>query len=148
VLSTLIAGVDYSLITVDKQKGRGGHNAEVIRLSVDGFKQFCMMAKTERGREVRLHYLEIERKFKAAQVILTTSPNHDALSQALQGQLDLIHNRISTVEAKVDTVIDGTAKITSWAQEADRKAETRHEEALAAPAAREKPRTPRGCMSF
>ena len=59
VLSTLIAGVDYSLITGDKQKGRGGHNAEVIRLSVDGFKQFCMMAKTERGREVRLHYLEL-----------------------------------------------------------------------------------------
>lgn len=135
-----IEGVDYvtktGVFLTDEENppecDKGGRPEEAIYLTVDCFKQFCMLAQTARGREVRLHYLEIERKFKAAQVILTTSPNHDALSQALQGQLDLLHNRISTVEAKVDTVIDGTAKITSWAQEADRKAETRHEEALAA----------------
>jgi len=141
-----IEGVDYVtrtgvFIQNDKKPpecDKSGRPEEAIYLTVDCFKQFCMMAQTARGREVRLHYLEIERKFKAAQVILTTSPNHDALSQALQGQLDLLCDRLNTVEAKVDTVIDGTAKITSWAQEADRKAETRHEEALAAPAAREK----------
>jgi len=78
----------------------------------------------------------------------TDIQHRDQALALVEGRLDLICDRLNTVEAKVDTVIDGTAKITSWAQEADRKAETRHEEALAAPAARQQPRTPRGCMSF
>jgi hypothetical protein len=50
---------------------------------VDCFKQFCLMAGTPRGKQVRLHYLEIEKKFKAAQAALATSGSHNALSITL-----------------------------------------------------------------
>lgn len=47
-----------------KKKGRGGHNRELIFLTVDCFKSFCMMAGTQKGREVRLYFLRCEAELK------------------------------------------------------------------------------------
>jgi phage anti-repressor protein len=47
-----------------KKKGRGGHNRELIFLTVDCFKSFCQMAGTEKGREVRLYFLNCEKELK------------------------------------------------------------------------------------
>jgi len=54
-----------SLISVNKQKGSGGQNREVIKLTNDGFKLFCMLAPTERGHQVRMYYLDLEKKVHA-----------------------------------------------------------------------------------
>lgn len=42
----------------------GGRPSEQLYLTVDCFKQLCMMANTEKGREVRKYFLECERKLK------------------------------------------------------------------------------------
>ena len=60
-------GVDFLLNGAVKQtdEGSGGHNREEIRLTIDCFKSFCMMAGTEKGRDVRKHFIECERRLKA-----------------------------------------------------------------------------------
>ncbi len=45
-------------------KSTGGRPAEVIKLTADCFKQFCMMAGTARGKEVRIYFLQCERELK------------------------------------------------------------------------------------
>jgi anti-repressor protein len=79
LVKDFVEGVDFLLMNNQKRSyGKGGHNAEKIYLTVDCFKQFCMMAGTARGKQVRLHYLEIEKKFKAAQAALATTSSHSA----------------------------------------------------------------------
>ncbi len=43
---------------------RGGQNRNIIFLTVDCFKNFCMMAGTPRGREVRRYFLNCEKELK------------------------------------------------------------------------------------
>jgi phage anti-repressor protein len=58
-------GTDYVLLNQKvEQSGRGGHNRQTILLTSDCFKQFCMMANTSRGKEVRLYFLQCERELK------------------------------------------------------------------------------------
>lgn len=68
---------DYSLLHPHtEQKGRGGHNKETIKLTQDCFKKFCMMAGTDRGKEVRDYFLECERKLKIAiSALITRDPD-------------------------------------------------------------------------
>lgn len=48
------------------QTGQGGDRRSVkYFLTTDCFKAFCMMAGTEKGREVRKYYLEVERRYLA-----------------------------------------------------------------------------------
>ena len=55
-------GVDYSRSTVQKpQAGRPSHS---YKLTIDTFKCLAMMAKTEKGKEVRQYFLECERELK------------------------------------------------------------------------------------
>jgi anti-repressor protein len=82
LVADFVEGVDYILRNIPQNsdtsnRGRGRPPKD-IRLTVDCFKQFCLMAGTARGKQVRLHYLEIEKKFKAAQAALATSGSHSA----------------------------------------------------------------------
>jgi phage anti-repressor protein len=54
--------IDYKilLISVDKQYLHGGHNKETILLSVNTFKEFCILANTEKAKVVRKYYLKME----------------------------------------------------------------------------------------
>ncbi len=60
--------VDYETFAPEKtgakKKGRGGHNKELMFLTIDCFKAFCMMAGTTRGREVRRHFIKCEGQLK------------------------------------------------------------------------------------
>lgn len=38
----------------------GGHNKELILLTVDCFKNFCMLAATSRAKEIRTYYIKME----------------------------------------------------------------------------------------
>ena len=127
LVKDFIEGVDYVTVLLNSEQNLqdcyGGRPPEKIYLTVDCFKQFCMMAGTPRGRQVRLHYLEIERKFKAAQAALSTTGSHNALSKVLEGEIGRIH-------AKLDAVIDGTARFNAWATKTDKTAEQRHVEVI------------------
>ncbi len=47
----------------------GGRSSELINLSVDGFKHFCLMADTEAGEAVRQYFIDAEKKWKLTQQI-------------------------------------------------------------------------------
>jgi phage anti-repressor protein len=57
---------DYKTLLVrkDEQKHtdetRGGHNQEDVMLNVDTFKNLCMLAKTENGKQIRKYYVKLE----------------------------------------------------------------------------------------
>lgn len=46
------------------EASHGGHNREIIYLSIDCFKSFCMMAGTRKGKMVRRYFLECEKELK------------------------------------------------------------------------------------
>jgi phage anti-repressor protein len=48
-----------SLILKDKQ-GHGGQNKEFIIMNVNTFKEFCILANTEKAKEVRKYYVKME----------------------------------------------------------------------------------------
>lgn len=60
--SNLIENEDY-LIRTDKSYQGKTYN-ETILMNCDCFKQFCLMAKTEKGRAIRQYFIEAEKKWK------------------------------------------------------------------------------------
>ncbi len=63
--SNFTKDVDYQSITHKEKLGTGATHREIVKLTVDCFKSFCMMAETEKGREVRQYFLKCERIAKA-----------------------------------------------------------------------------------
>jgi phage anti-repressor protein len=60
-------------INRNQDRGWGGDRKSVYYfLAVDCFKSFCMMAGTDKGREVRKYYLQIEKKYLESHVRETT----------------------------------------------------------------------------
>ena len=56
--------VIHKIVVNSVQQGfQGGRPSDKIFLSIDCFKAFCMMARTEQGREVRKYFIEIERAY-------------------------------------------------------------------------------------
>lgn len=44
----------------DEQKGRGGHNKEVIMLNIKTFKSFCLKAGTKKADEIHDYFIKLE----------------------------------------------------------------------------------------
>lgn len=53
---------DYKIMLfhTEKRKNEGGFNKEDIMLNVDTFKNLCMLAKTNKGKEIRKYYVKLE----------------------------------------------------------------------------------------
>jgi phage anti-repressor protein len=60
-------GIDFdSGKNRNQTKGRGEDRRTVnYFLTTDCFKSFCMMAGTDKGKEVRRYYLDIEKKYRS-----------------------------------------------------------------------------------
>lgn len=56
---SFVQGRDFS---GERRKSTGGRPSEEIRLTKDCFKQFCMLALTDKGREVRQYFIQCEEK--------------------------------------------------------------------------------------
>jgi very-short-patch-repair endonuclease/phage anti-repressor protein len=70
ILENFIENDDFCVKNVPAQKraGRilnkhGGSNKEIILLTKDTFKAFCMMANTAKGKEIRRWYIRMESKY-------------------------------------------------------------------------------------
>ena len=86
-------GVDFNLNQEVKVQIEGTRNVKrpftAIFLTTDCFKAFCMMAGTDKGKEVRRYYLDIERKYYALKQI-PQQPYHDyRLIEALNESIRL-----------------------------------------------------------
>lgn len=61
-LAKLEKDIDFS--SKGMKSSQGGRSIELIGLSCDGFKHFCLMARTERGRQIRQYFIEAEKALK------------------------------------------------------------------------------------
>lgn len=54
--------IDYILLHTDKEQSekRGGHNKEMIMLTVDTFKMLCILSQTEKAKQVKNYYIKLE----------------------------------------------------------------------------------------
>lgn len=94
--------IDYQVFHPDVENPKGGRPVAMICLSIDCAKSFAMLAQTEKGREVRLYFLECEKRLKA----LTKGKN-----------------KLQILKESVETLIDHEERISDLEQErADAKA--------------------------
>lgn len=57
---------DYKIRVLPKEQSSwGGSGGEEIMLNVDTFKNLCMMAKTDKGKEIRKYYVKLENIYNA-----------------------------------------------------------------------------------
>ena len=68
VQNNLIEGVDFLRTTVKNPSGKG-RSITQIKMSCDGLKQFCLLARTDQGRQIRKYFIECEKKWKLTQQI-------------------------------------------------------------------------------
>jgi hypothetical protein len=59
VVSILEKDLHYT-VTAGDSEGQGGHNKEVIRMTVQGFKRLCMSIKTEKATAVRASFMALQ----------------------------------------------------------------------------------------
>lgn len=60
-----VQGIDFEVFLIPAENSSGGRPVEQIKLSVECFKQWGMMAGTEKGRQIRLYFIECERIAKS-----------------------------------------------------------------------------------
>lgn len=59
-----LAGIDFEIFHINAENSGRGRPAEKIRLTVDCFKSFAMMAGTKKGKQVRRYFLDCEKHLK------------------------------------------------------------------------------------
>lgn len=66
--SNFYKGTDYEIFAPEilgaKKQGSGGHNKDVISLSIECFKMMGMMLSGSRGREIRQYFINCEAELK------------------------------------------------------------------------------------
>jgi phage anti-repressor protein len=77
--------MDYSTLKRNRSDGKPGKPYNAYFLTVDCFKAFCMMAGTDKGKEVRQYYLAIEKKYRELQQRVL---NPEFLGSAIQGAVE------------------------------------------------------------
>jgi phage anti-repressor protein len=86
--------IDYQVFIFKDKNPQGGRPKEGVCLSIDCFKMFCMLAETELGDNVRLYFLDCEKKLKEVKD-LAQQATSDA-SELLQR----INTRLEVLEAE------------------------------------------------
>lgn len=62
---------DYSLLSnFGNQTGRGGHNKVDHVIKIDMAKEIAMIQRTEKGKEVRQYFIQVEKDFNSPEKIL------------------------------------------------------------------------------
>jgi phage anti-repressor protein len=116
--NNFIEDEDYKILLVrrDEQKNsdnRGGHNHETIMLNVDTFKNLCMMARTDKGKEIRKYYVKLENIYN--KIIKEEIENKDKLleekQKQLQKQLQEKEKELVKYKEKIYEEIDKTGHI-------------------------------------
>lgn len=59
-----IEGVDFQIFIINDKNSKRGRPRHKIMLTVEAFKMFCMMAGTDKGRQVRIYFLNCEKELK------------------------------------------------------------------------------------
>lgn len=84
-------GVDYHvcLPNSESKHGRGGHNKVDHVLKLDMAKEIAMIQRTEKGKEVRQYFIQVERDYNAPEKIMARA-------------LNIANTRLSILETTVE----------------------------------------------
>ena len=58
--STFTEDVDYKLAFAIAKASYGGHNKKQILMTTECFKAFCLIAQTDKGKQIRTYFLKME----------------------------------------------------------------------------------------
>ena len=120
-LKNLVESVDFLLHSeVERNSGSGGQNKIKILLTKDGFKQLLMLANTERGKQIRLYFIDVEKRY--GREIKQTTPIDQIISKVI-GAFDQINHQLT--QNKTDQLI--TNQILHEYEERHNKSEERHD---------------------
>lgn len=61
---------DFLLLKNEQQTGRGGHNKVDHVIKLDMAKEIAMLQRTERGKQVRQYFIQIEKDFNSPEKIM------------------------------------------------------------------------------
>lgn len=87
------------LFPTEKPKNKGG-NKETILLNTDTFKNLCMIAKTEEGKEIRSYYIKLENihfDLIKEELQILKNENHQIIKEKQQIE-ETLHNLKTYVE--------------------------------------------------
>lgn len=87
LISNFEENTDYRFSGKSLKTPQGGRPSQVIMLTVDAAKSFCLMAQTAQGREVRKYFIAAERK---ARELLKALANRSALEERAKARLDVV----------------------------------------------------------
>jgi phage anti-repressor protein len=57
--------IDFVSLHIKVERDTGASGKILYRLSIEALKMFCMMAETQKGREVRQYFISIEKAYRA-----------------------------------------------------------------------------------
>ena len=110
VNSRLKLDVDYHLhrsVEMVKREQGGGVQPEKIYLTIDGFKQFCMLADTEQGAEVRRYFIDVEKTYRTQ-----LEATFNAQISGQDTTLSELEAHIERLESKIDLLESG--QVANW----------------------------------
>lgn len=120
-INSLAKQIDYLLPFKEEQNmGSGGHNKIKILLTKDGFKQLLMLANTERGKQIRLYFIDVEKRY--SNMMSQPTPVDQIISKVI-GAFDQINHKLS--QRETDQLI--TNQILHEYEERHNKSEERHD---------------------
>ena len=102
IKSNFILDEDYKTSLLPKEKSSwGGSGSEQIMLNVDTFKSLCMLAKTDKGKEIRKYYVKLENIYN--QLIKEEIEEKEQLLIEQETQLQENAKLINDLELKPET---------------------------------------------
>ena len=120
-INSLAKEIDYLLLFKgERDFTHGGQNKIKILLTKDGFKQLLMLANTERGKQIRLYFIDVEKRY--GREIKQTTPIDQIISKVI-GAFDQINHQLT--QNKTDQLI--TNQILHEYEERHNKSEERHD---------------------
>lgn len=99
--SRLIDGRDY--VSRSGGSNRDGRSSDLIQLTCDAFKQFCLLAETEEGDTIRQYFIEAEKSWRLVQQI-APQVAQDVELLRLQAQESLVARQIQLAQAEQSKV--------------------------------------------
>ena len=90
IKSNFVENEDYKTSFLPKEKSSwGGSGKEEIMLNIDTFKNLCMIAKTDKGKEIRKYYVKLENIY------------NEIIKEELEQQKLLLESEINEKDKKI-----------------------------------------------
>ena len=105
---------------VKRTEGRGGNNKHQYLFTKDGFKQFLMLSNTARGRQIRLYFIDVEKRYSS---MLDQPTPMDQILVKIIGAFDHINNKL--IQGETDQLV--TNQILNEYEARHNKSDQRHD---------------------